>query len=273
MEKLDIGQIKELSFEVLCSLVKVCEDHGLRYSLTGGTLIGAVRHQGFIPWDDDIDVMMPRPDYDRLIELSKTQNFDFNLRCAKLDGADYPYPFAKACHSRTLLTEKDTRDSKVKLGVYVDIFPVDGAGNGFRSAKLRVMRFQVLHGLKITANWTSYHRSKMRRWYYEPLRYLCYLISRLVSEKHIDRAIDKFLRRKDYERSGYVGRLVGDRGSREVMPKSLFEAVTKVTFEGKEFDAISGYHEFLTRLYGDYMQLPPVHKQVSHHEFEAYWVD
>lgn len=273
MKKLDISQIKELSFQVLCALVRVCEDNGLRYSLTGGTLIGAVRHQGFIPWDDDIDIMMPRPDYDRLIELMKDADYGFDLRCAQLDGEAYPYPFAKACHRNTLVTEKDTRDSDVKLGVYVDIFPVDGAGNHPRGAKLRVMCFQFLHGLKITSNWTSYHRSKLRKWYYEPARYLCYLLSRIMGRKRIDRAIEKFLRRKDYERSGYAGRLVGDFGSREVMPRAVFAEQIRVTFEGKEFWAIAGYDEFLTRLYGTYMQLPPVHKQVSHHEFEAYWVD
>lgn len=273
MRKLEISEIKELSFQVLRDLVKVCEENGLRYSLTGGTLIGAVRHQGFIPWDDDIDIMMPRPDYDRLIQIMKTGDHGFDLRCSELDGEDYWYPFAKACHCDTLVVERQTQEGAAKLGVYVDIFPVDGAGDRLAAARLRVMCFQFLHGLKITSNWTSYHRSKLRKWYYEPPRYVCYLLSRMIGRKRIDRAMERFLRRKSYERSRYVGRLVGDYGSKEVMEKELFEKRITVSFEGETFCAIAGFDAFLTRLYGDYMQLPPAHKQVSHHEFEAYWVD
>ncbi len=96
MERLEIEEIKAHSFRVLCKLRDVCEKNGLSYSLTGGTLIGAVRHQGFIPWDDDIDVMMPRPDYDKLIALAKEEDLGFDLFSPDY-GEAYWYPFAKAC--------------------------------------------------------------------------------------------------------------------------------------------------------------------------------
>jgi len=273
MNKLDITDIKQCSFSVLCAVRDVCEAHGLQYSLTGGTLIGAVRHQGFIPWDDDVDIMMPRPDYDRFLEIARAGDYGFDLRCAEIDGTDYWYPFAKACHRQTRLVEKDVQSSKNPLGVYVDIFPIDGAGNSAWGAKLRTMVFTCLHGLKVTSNWTAWHRSKLRSWYYEPFRYVCYLLSRLLGRKRIDRMMERFLRSKDYRRSGYAGRLVGDYGAREVMPKSVFEATVPVSFEGELFEAIAAYDIFLTKLYGDYMQLPPPEKQVTHHEFEAYWVE
>lgn len=273
MRKLEISEIKKYSLEVLRAIRAVCEEHGLSYSLTGGTLIGAVRHQGFIPWDDDIDIMMPRPDYDRFVQIVKAGDYGFDLRCAEICGEDYWYPFAKACHKNTLVRENAVQESKTPLGVFVDIFPVDGAGNSWRAAKLRTMIFQFFHGLKITSNWTRYHRSKLRKWYYEPARYVCYLISKLLGRRLIDRIMDRFLRGKDYRKCSYAGRLVGDYGSKEIMPKALFEEKIKVTFEGEAFDAIAGYDTFLTRLYGNYMQLPPEEKQVTHHEFEAFWVE
>ena len=270
MKKLENAQIKEYSFAVLRALKAVCEKHGLSYSLTGGTLIGAVRHQGFIPWDDDIDVMMSRTDYNKLIQIAKIEDLGFDLFCAEIYGEDYWYPFAKACHRDTFVKERNQKEMAHAVGVFVDIFPVDGIANHYWTAKLRCMCFQFLHGLKITSNWTHYHRSKLRKWYYEPFRYVCYLLSKMVSRRLIDKMLDLFVNKKDYIKSRYAGRLVGDYGSREIMEKSLFESKIKVTFEGEEFDAIADYDIFLTRLYGDYMQLPPVEKQVTHHEFDAF---
>lgn len=273
MKQLTLQEIKKLSFEVLCAIRDVCEANGLAYSLTGGTLIGAVRHQGFIPWDDDIDIMMPRPDYDRFIQIVKEGAFDFDLLCTEISGQDYGYPFAKACHKGTLVKERGIQENGVSLGVYVDIFPVDGAGNHYAAARLRTMIFQILHGLKLMSNWTTFRRSKLRKWYYEPARFLCYGISRLLGKNMLSRAIDRYLRAEDFSKCVYAGRLVGDFGSREIMPRGLFGKYTSVTFEGETFSAVADYDRFLISLYGDYMQLPPVEKQVTHHEFDAYWVD
>lgn len=271
MKRLEIEDIKKLSFEVLCAVRDVCEKNKISYSLTGGTLLGAVRHKGFIPWDDDIDIMMPRPDYDRFIQIVKNGDYEFNLMSAEICGDVYGYPFAKACHKDTIIKENETQSEGIELGVYVDIFPVDGMGKKYKTAKLRCMMFQFLHGLKITSNWTSYHKSKLRKWYYEPFRYVCYLISKILSRKVIDTMLDRFVRKKKFAESHYAGRMVGDFGSKEIMKKTLFESKIKVEFEGEMFDAVADYDTFLTGLYGDYMKLPPVEKQVTHHEFEAYW--
>lgn len=273
MKELTLEQIKQRSLSVLCMVRDVCRENGLRYSLTGGTLIGAVRHQGFIPWDDDIDIMMPRPDYERLIRLVGAGDYGFDLHCAQLDGADYGYPFAKACCRGTRVAENATRQGGVPIGVFVDIFPVDGAGKRQWSAKLRARLFVALHGLKLCCNWDGFQPSKLRAWYYEPLRYGCYLLSKVLGRRRIDAMMDRFLRARPYADCPWAGRLVGDYGAKEVMPRTLFESTVDVRFEGETFAAVADYDRFLTALYGDYMRLPPAEKQVSHHNFTAYWVE
>ncbi len=273
MRELSIDEIKQYSFEVLCVIRDICEKYDISYSLTGGTLIGAVRHKGIIPWDDDIDIMIPRPDYDRFIRAVKEiDDLPVRFLAEEICGDDYYYAWAKACHKNTELIEKDVEQTKAKLGVYVDIFPVDGIGYKYRSAKIRTMIFTFLHGLKLSSNWTTYHRSKLRKWYYEPLRYVCYLLSRILGKKLINRVLNWYVRKVPFEKSVYAGRLTGDFGAREIMEKSLFQKTIKVEFEGQLFNAVEDYDTFLKRLYGDYMTMPPKEKQVSHHEFEAYQV-
>ncbi len=270
MRRLEIPEIKERIFAVLCAVRDLCEKHGIRYSLTGGTLLGAVRHGGFIPWDDDIDIMMPRPDYDRFIAIVKETGAPFDLFCAEIRGDAYGYPFAKACDPDTLVIEAGMDEKNVRFGVYVDIFPVDGIADTLSAAKRRCACFTFLHGLKITSVWSGYHRSKLRKWYFEPLRYVCYLASRVIGRKRIDAMLEKSMRKKPYAEAVYAGRLVGDFGVREIAPRSLFDSLSVISFEGEPFSAVTDAHTFLTNLYGDYMTPPPKEKQVSHHDFQAY---
>lgn len=273
MKKLSVDEIKSYSFDVLCVIRDICEKYDIRYSLTGGTLIGAVRHKGFIPWDDDIDIMIPRPDYNKFIQIvQEIDDLPIRVLAEEICGNDYQYAFAKACHPKTELVEKDIEQPKVKLGVYVDIFPVDGIGYKYKKAKFRTMIFQFFHGLKLSSNWTKFRRSKLRKWYYEPFRYVCYLLSRILGRNFIDRRLYKLSSKIPFEKSNYAGRLVGDFGSKEIMEKELFDKYIKLEFEGQLFNAVEDYDTFLKCLYGDYMTMPPVEKRVSHHEFEAYKV-
>ncbi len=270
MRKIGGEELKPILLTVLCALRDVCEENGLRYSLTGGTLLGAVRHGGFIPWDDDIDIMMPRPDYDRLLEIAKERPLPFDLFSEKTHGNGYGYPFAKACAKDTLVIENGMTETGVHFGVYVDIFPVDGIADTLSAAKRRCAYFQFLHGLKITSVWSRYHRSKLRKWYFEPLRYVCFLLSKIIGRQKIDAMLTEFVRKRSYASCAYAGRLVGDFGTKEIAPRALFDTLTDICFERETFTAVEDAHTYLTNLYGDYRTLPPAEKQISHHDFQAY---
>jgi lipopolysaccharide cholinephosphotransferase len=122
MQQMTFNEMRTVQFNILCAVDKFCNENNLRYTLLGGTLLGAVRHQGFIPWDDDIDIAMPRPDYEKFVRtFNKTESF---LVCESWINKKYWYfGFAKIGDKRTLLEQ---RDCKIKLFVNIDLFPVDG---------------------------------------------------------------------------------------------------------------------------------------------------
>ena len=122
MEYLSLDQVKQIELDILKYVDAVCKEYNLRYFLSFGTLIGAIRHKGFIPWDDDIDISMPREDYERFVEITKNANGKFVTLYPGKEG--YPYPFVKVVDKSTELAEKDVMDIPDN-GLWVDIFPVD----------------------------------------------------------------------------------------------------------------------------------------------------
>lgn len=129
MQKIEtLRELQMAIFKVLCDVADLCEEQGFRYTLAGGTMLGAIRHKGFIPWDDDIDIMLPRPDYEALIEYCRTHETKFKLLCNKIDSR-YGYLFAKAWDPKTKIVEQKGNRHNIDYGLYVDIFPLDSAGD------------------------------------------------------------------------------------------------------------------------------------------------
>ena len=265
MKELSLPELKEIELEILKAFHAFCVEHDLRYYLAYGTLLGAIRYKGFIPWDDDVDVLMPREDYNRFLELYKDSD-RYRLLAFEKDPAVL-FPYAKICDMTTRKEESDYC-SKVPLGVDIDIFPLDYWDDDLQEAKRevkRISRSMFCLGLAKLRKPDSLHPVKrfakglLMRWC--RLRGGAYYVRKILRE-----AV------KDEQRgSRYMGTKTWCvYGERNIVPAEAFSDGIEIAFEDGTFFAPVGYDAYLTCLYGDYLPEPPKEKQKTHHSFKAY---
>lgn len=259
MEQMEqqMSALKRIEIDLFCAFIDVCKKLNLKYYIVGGTLIGAIRHQGFIPWDDDIDVAMPRADYE--IFMEKAQEFlpeHYFVQNIYTDK-EYVTFFAKIRNSNTTFIETAINHLRINHGIYIDIFPLDFFPES-KTAQKRVLWKNKLYTQRISACFNLPYVKTMKHRLIAALLALRYPSIRAVVEKK-----DKML--KSIPKSNMFASYGGAWGIKEIAPVEWFGEGVAVTFEGMEVIAPTGYHNWLTQVYGDYMQLPPEEKRVAHH--------
>lgn len=243
-----------------------CTQNNLRYYLLGGTMLGAARHSGFIPWDDDIDVGMPRRDYEQFLKLTQNKRFgNFTIEDMHTKNKDYCYGYAKIYDVNSTLVE-NTR-YKIKRGIYIDLFPLDGVANEKQEIQPFFRPIYKRYNLLLAK--TCAVRPN-RKWY----KNLAVLLGRAIpnavlNNKKLMYKIDALCCRRDYDSCRYVGNLYGNWGVREIVEKTVMGQPTLYSFEGLQVYGVANYDRYLTSLYGNWRQLPPKEKQVTHHDFLA----
>ena len=257
--KLTEEQLKEIKIiekELFISFISVCEKLNLKYYLLGGTLLGAVRHQGFIPWDDDIDVGMPREDYEIFLEKGQALLPDgFFLQSYKSDP-NYPNCFAKIRNSNTTYLETSVKNCDMNHGVFIDIFPLDYYPDDKKTKDRFIFKKNLLN-IRISSVYQS-KRKKLK------VRLISFLLKlRYPSYKMAVKKREKLY--KSISTGSMLANYGGAWGAKEIVPKEWYGEGVWLEFEGLSVRAPIEYDKWLSQVYGDYMQLPPADKRCPHH--------
>ena len=265
MKELTLQELKEVELDILKMFDVFCKENNIRYYLSHGTLLGAIRYKEFIPWDDDVDLLIPREDYDRMIKIYK--DTDRYKLFAFEKNSEYLYPIAKLC-DMTTLKDEDGYNNGVKLGVDIDLFPLDAWDDDLEKAKKEAkyigknMKLLGLSKLK-----KSDSINPIKRF----IKGIVMAFCKMIGSRHFIENIIKASHKKGQTGKNYLGCkawcVYGEKG---IIPAEVFAESINVEFEGQMFPAPVGYDTYLTCLYGNYLPEPPKEKQKTHHGFKAY---
>lgn len=260
-----LNELQSIELEIMKKVHLFCEENNITYYLAAGTLLGAVRHNGFIPWDDDIDLLMTRNDYELFLRLfpsfAKRNNLTMaNNRTQKYYGR----PMTKVIDTRTTLVEPEFRHDD-EIGVFVDIWAMDVVPEGSSGKKwLKKMRKR-----KKVLFACNYRFNKKFGFAKNIALFFGHFIN---SKKYVDFFERQSLKFNNIE-SNFLMCYLSLSQKCECYEKEWFSSKVLLKFEDCEFWAPVGYKQWLTLVYGDYMQLPPKEKQIPHHVVETYWIE
>ena len=270
MEKeVTLQEIQQITSKILETFDLFCSKKEICYYLAYGTLLGAIRHDGFIPWDDDIDVLIPRKDYEKLLKEEYIDS-DRRYRIIGSHNIDnWPYAFAKCIDTQTELLETDFNSGAI--GVYIDLFPLDGLPNGRLMQKMHMKWVYFWHYMLITLQKKELKGSSKIR---TIIKHIVYPLTSKIGVKKLVAIINKNGKRYPFSESKYVAsQMVSVYGMRECMNAEWFADRERHKFENFDVWIPSGYDSILKSLYREYMKLPPEEKRITHHIYNVRFKD
>lgn len=267
---MSMEEIQSVSLEILKKLADICEELGLKYSLAWGTLIGAVRHHGYIPWDDDVDIHMPRPDYERLKDYFKSHSDElYPLRLFDESVEGYPYMLARLSNVDYVIETKN--EASCGMGIFVDIYILDGTGNTYEEAWSLACKTCKYPRLIFLATRKYYHFGTTKGYFKRFLKLFVFCYAKILGKEYFERKLMAMVSPQSYNQKDYVGCVTwSERPRYAVIKKTEFEDMIDFQFEKYKFKGPRAYDKYLRMWYGDYMQLPPEKERVYHHMYKAY---
>ena len=270
MKEIDRNKIKTIQLAILDKVDEYCSRHQITYYLTSGTLLGAVRHQGYIPWDDDIDICMKRDDYERFFAGFNEEAQ--GIRAINQDNyRGYYLASGKVIDERTVMVEES--NFNIPIGVYIDVFPMDFFPDDMKKIKRLNRRIAVYRDMLLLKS-IKYNpkRSIVKNSVLFVGRLICKPFSLSWILSRIKRLATSYNNDDNLLFTACIS--VFTYGMREIVRVENYSRTVPLLFEGKQYPAPVGYEDVLSAMYGeDYMCLPPEEKRISHHAYKAYWRD
>ncbi|MDE6706786.1 MAG: LicD family protein [Oscillospiraceae bacterium] len=261
----ELTQLKHIELEILLEIDKICQKYGILYSLAWGTLIGAVRHKGFIPWDDDIDVMMERKHFDRFCEIidqALDSRFVF-VDYKKYE--DYGLPFPKIVAKNTVMLETTSRFVNIPHGVWVDIFPIDETTDDLQARQKQYATSQHIKSIMLCRGHYDFGQIGIKKALYSCRR----AIYQFRNKQALVTAFEENAKQYKTNSGNYLLSLCGNAGvTKNTYDRVWFQEYINMDFEGNKLMCIAGYDGLLWTTYGDYMKLPPPEERIAHHFVE-----
>ncbi len=266
-EMIEIGQeeLRILQMQILDYVDDFCRRNDVKYTLSGGSLLGAVRHGGYIPWDDDVDIQMLRSEYNRFTTLWNNASISHPFELVNIEsGNNMGYPFGKIHNPKTVILV----DGLERTGVFIDVFPVDDVvdEDDFISRRAKIVR--LLHDRSLVF---EHMKNKGRRKSLKSL--LKHLFIKLPKKSYNEIAVEINDLAKQNSTGGHdtVFEMVAGMRCNSPIPAEVFNTYTDMAFEDRKYMTVSDYDTYLTLTFGDYMTLPPEEKRVSPHGYKSFW--
>ena len=275
MKKISFRDAQLGAYEILKFLDAFCRKNNLTYFLMYGSLIGAVRDKGIIPWDDDIDIMMPRPDYDKLIQICSTENIlPFKLFENSI-VSEYPHPISRMSDQRYKTNFANEKD--YGIGLFVDIYPLDGVGDDLKKAHKLIKKAYRNASLCFLTSRKKFGRDNTKSKIRMAVKFPAYIWANLLGNHHYIKKSIKLCKEYSYEESKYVSGIAqpfreSNGENKNIYLKEWFEVI-ETEFEGRKFCIPKGYDKILKMGYGDYMVPLPENQRDTHHTYDTYLID
>lgn len=262
-----LRKLQLCELDILKDIVNICDKHNLIYYMMGGTFLGAVRHKGFIPWDDDVDIALSREDYEKLFEILEKElpkkyvidNFYKNKDCIT---------YASRIENPSKKVKENASSTELIRNAWIDVFPLDGMPNN-RIIR-QIHKFRLLYH-RMMVRYSTFSKTVVKNKKHRPLheKILIFIGNHTNIEKRLDSnkrliKLDKALKKYKYNESKYVVNFMGAYSFKEMFSKEIYDNYTKYQFEDTMLNAPKDYDTVLSQMYGDYMKVPEVDDRNKH---------